>query len=211
MQLNPGLGIGMGRKRKSGDRYPSGDLIVKDRAADDRVRAMRQPHRRALRDPDETVQTLMRSSEKAESALGRTFLRGHITAGQYLAGCRFAHDVGAYRAVIESPASTSGSGRGSGCTLMDPAETQIIAFGKPITLRSGSCWDNRDTCACAKRKAAYDSAFELLTRLGRRVLMAVNRLVAHDQEPSEADLPLDRIGLSGLERHYGLTALRRAN
>ncbi len=84
-----------GRKRKSGARHPSGDL-VRHRTTPREVAAA-MPHRR-------TVPAEDRHDHRAESELGRMAMRGQVTATQFDAGRRFQAITAAYHAVIGAPA-----------------------------------------------------------------------------------------------------------
>lgn len=182
-----------GRKRKSGARHPGGQLKAKPKP-DLKIRTSRQPHRRALKADD-------RLDERAESPLGRLFLRGKIDNNAYDAGARYAFVVGEYRSTIEGPRATQGSGRG-----MD----NCIAEACNRSRRSGTF--DPDTCPCFRRKSRYDDAYEMLAREGRAILMVVNRIVVHRGEPAEEDIVYLVAGLSILARHFGLTrAPRRAH
>lgn len=170
-----------GRKRKSGHRHASGDIVRPERAPDDRVRTSRQPHRRGLPEP-------LRLDERAESALGRCNLRGIITDAQYDAGCMYATIVGAYRAVIEGPRATAGSGRGYECN------------GEAcLTLRGTEGF----VCGCEARKDRYDAAFEALIKIGQRAAVAVAHVAIHGREPAGQTVYLVS-GLDALARHFGL-------
>ncbi len=179
-----------GRKRKSGKRHPGGEL-VRDKQPDDRIRASRQPHRRAIEEGD-------RLSERAESPLGRlSLMRGRdgqavIDETQYQAGEHYAILVGQYRSVIGAPRSTAGSGRTLGC---DAGYCLYVRF--------------RELCACEQRRIRYHHAFEALASVGRRALMAVNRVAVHGQAIAPQDLVYLKAGLSGLARHFGLGMRRR--
>lgn len=180
-----------GRKRKSGARHPGGQLKAKPKP-DLKVRTSRQPHRRVLKSDD-------RLDERAESPLGRLFLRGKIDNDSYDAGARYAFVVGEYAATIGSPRTTSGSGRGYDCLA-------------EITGTHTACRFDPDNCACFRRKARYDGAFEVLERAGRRLLMTVNRIAVHRQEPSDEDIVYLVAGLRVLAQHFGLTRpARRAH
>lgn len=174
-----------GRKRKAGRRHPNGAL-VREKRPDDRIRASRQPHRRAMTKDD-------RLDERAESALGRLNLRRLISNDEYDAGLRYAAVVGAYRAAIEAPTSTAGSGRGFECL----AES----FAHP-----DACRADPDGCACRRRRSRYDSAFECLLReAGQRGAKVVARVAVHGEEIAQQDLVYLKAGLQALEHHFGLT------
>lgn len=170
-----------GRKRKSGNRKASGDLI-RDKQPDDRVRTARQPHRR-------TVRAEFRMSEHAESPLGRYMLRWLITEQQMQAGIRFAVVVGAYRSIIEAPAGTSVADSG--------------ARGECYVNTDGFC--NPTDCRCLRKREQYDSAFEALSTAGQRPAKTVARVAVHREAIAREDLVYLVIGLNALARHFGLT------
>lgn len=203
-------GIGMsraGRKRKNGPRHPGGQLKkTKGESPDDRVRASRQPHRRALAHEmraagaDKTEVDKFTAGEEAESPIGRLWASGRLkqptdpdsqaARDRYDAGNMYAQIVGAYRSVIEAPNGGGGSGRGFGCL-------DLLCTLAP------------ETCECARRKARYDRAYEALNSIGRRALMAVNAVAVHREAIPQEELVYLVGGLEGLRRIFGLTAPRR--
>jgi hypothetical protein len=218
-----------GRKRKSGKRYPGGQLVKADpalRAIDDRVRASRQPHRRDLAEGNLAEHTAARLDARAESPLGRLLLTGRLTRDseipdrrtsldrvseqaydRYEAGTMFAQIVGAYRVVIGGPRPTSGSGRGGRecASLCNAAHTMLNAQQR-LDVHDGL--HSLEACPCLKTKSRYDGCFEALDRRGRAALMAVNRVAVHGQaiEPPQLINLLD--GLDALVQHLGLTPRR---
>lgn len=198
-----------GRKRKNGPRHPGGQLKKpKKKDVDDRVRTMRQPHRRALAHElraegvDKDAVAKFVAGEEAESPIGRLWAAGRLKMAddadsqaardRYDAGAMFAQIVGAYRAVIGSPiADGRGAGRGFDCL-------ELLCQLAP------------DTCECARRKQRYDRAFEVLARLSRRALMAVNAVAVHRQAIEEQELVYLVSGLEELRRLFGLTGRRRS-
>lgn len=166
-----------GRNRKAGRRTANGELARP--AVNYRAMAALQPHRRAL--PEDA-----RLSSEATTELGRAFLRGQITEPEHLAGQEYARRIGQYRATVCGPRATSGAGRWSGC---NPDRCRL---------------DGGD-CECLRRRRDYQELQEVVAGEGRRVEMAVNRIVAHDQEPSLNDIILLSVGLSALARHLHLT------
>lgn len=230
------VGRRAGRKRKSGERYPSGQIKPTEKLPDDMIRAGRQPHRRPL-DPDD------RLSEKAESALGRMLLAGQlndptikptkrapepsdVARARFQAGELYAQVVGVYRAQLGGPrlgsmqiataadslpADGEEEVRNAGCpsAAADPIERQIRIGGQVVTVREWPCQAAGEGCACARRKARYDGAFEALGEAGRRALLAVNRVAVHGEAITAQDVVyLDR-GLDALRDHFGLTNRRR--
>lgn len=210
--LRPRRGIGgfcvarAGRKRKNGPRHPGGQLKrQKKEDLDDKVRTSRQPHRRALarilrtgKVDDETVEKL-RAGEEAESPIGRLWAAGFLKSvgdadaqaarDRYDAGNMFAQVVGAYRSVIEAPRDGASQGRGFPCQEL-------------------LCTLAREACECERRKIRYMRAFETLSAIGRRALMAVNAVTIHRQAIGEQELVYLVEGLEALRRHFGLTARR---
>jgi hypothetical protein len=148
-----------GRKRKIGPRHPGGQLKKKKQPIDDKVRASRQPHRRALmpflREQKLEVPEVQKAiaGEEAESPIGRLWLAGALALSddadsqaardRYDAGNRFAQVVGEYRSVIETPRDVAGSGRGYAC---DPPLCRVYP----------------DDCQCLKRRRRYMEAYEAL-------------------------------------------------
>jgi hypothetical protein len=89
---------------------------------------------------------------------------------RYDAGTMYAQVVGAYRATIEAPRDVAGSGRGQPC----PAD--LLCALEP------------ESCLCARSRDRYNRAFEALTRLSRRALVAVNRVAVHREPIGQEDL-----------------------
>ena len=168
-----------GRKRKIGRRGANGDLL---RArVDFRELAALQPHRVWL--PEEK-----RLDQKAASPLGCLNLLGVISTRQYLAGIRYAVVVGKYRAVLETPRGTAGTGRGYACTG---------------DLRCGL--DAERSCECRLRKQRYDAAFAAVIEAGQRAARAVARVAVHGEPCPQGLLDHLKRGLDALARHFGLT------
>jgi hypothetical protein len=93
-----------GRKRKTGPRYPSGDL----RRESPRERAATMPHRRALGS--------QATDQRAECELGRMVLRHELEPLHGQAGEQYAHDWRAYRATLLGPSCLHRSyARSFGC------------------------------------------------------------------------------------------------
>lgn len=180
------VGRRAGRKRKAGKRHPGGQLVKPQ--IDLKTRTSRQPHRRVLKDE-------LRTDERAASALGRLMLRDVIDNDQYDAGERYAFVVGEFRATINAPRATAGSGRGFECLAR-------------VIKDLASCGD-ADNCACLRRRRRYEDAFEALHDAGRAALMAVNRVAVQGTEPTPEELVYLVVGLRALARHFGLTTAPR--
>ncbi len=120
-----------GRKRKTGARYPSGDL-VRHRDSPRSVAAS-MPHRRTVPADD-------RHDHRAESELGRMAMRGQITATQFDAGRRFQAITVAYHAVIGAPARL-------GATSGKAYQCRAEAICEPC-----ECRRRQDQCEAAVRR-----------------------------------------------------------
>jgi hypothetical protein len=170
-----------GRRRKFGPRNRSGDLSRANPESkfDFRALAALQPHRVWL--PQEK-----RLDQKAASPLGCLNLLGVISDTQYRAGLRYAIVVGKYRAVIETPRATAGSGRGYDCP------------------GSAACGRDANTsCECACRKALYDAAFAAVMEAGQGAARAVARVAVHGEPCPQGALAALKRGLDALARHFG--------
>lgn len=194
-----------GRKRKNGPRHPGGQLKKRKKEIRDTERTLTQPHRRALVEalraggmkPTEIGKFV--AGEEAESPIGRLWAAGRLrqegdrdsqaARDRYDAGALFASVVGAYRSVIETPRDVAGSGRGFPCQGL-------------------LCQLARENCECEHRKQRYDGAFEVLSRIGRRALMAVSRVAIHREAIDAQELVYLVAGLEALRRHFRLTDKR---
>lgn len=165
-----------GRKRKSGYRTPSGQLVRQ--YVDYRKMAAEQPHRRDL--PGRA-----RLSQEATTSLGRLHLFGKIPEAWVLAGYEYARRIGAYRATTSGPRATAGNGHWGGCN-------------------PDLCRADMAECECDRRTKAYQELFEVVNKCGRRVERVVNKIVAHDEELGGFELNLLSIGLEALARHLRL-------
>jgi hypothetical protein len=198
-----------GRKRKNGPRHPGGQLKKekpKKKDLDDKTRTLRQPHRRALMHELRAAGVAHEDAgkfahgEEAESPIGRLWAAGRLkqasdrdvqaSRDRYDAGNKFAQVVGEYRSVIEAPRDGASEGRGFGCL-------ELLCRLAP------------EHCECQRRKERYDRAFEALSRLSRRSLMAVNNVVIHRQAIGEEELVYLVAGLEELRRIFGLTERRK--
>lgn len=169
----------LGRRRKAGRRNRSGDLVRPQ--FEFRDLAALQPHRVWL--PEER-----RLDQKAASPLGCLNLLGIISDAQYRAGIRYAIVVGKYRAVIETPRATSGSGRGYDC---------------PGDLMCGRRTES--PCECARRKERYDAAFAAVLDAGQVAARAVARVAVHGEPCPQGALAALKRGLDALAKHFERT------
>lgn len=173
-----------GRHRRQVRRQPNGQPSRP--AIDYRKLASEQPHRRWL--PAD-----VRLDQKADTTLGALVLIGAVTVDQGLAGDAYAAAVGRYRSVVQPPRGLAGRGRGFDCN------PQL-------------CMRETDyPCECRQRKSRYDELYEVLAKVGRKPLMAVNRVVVFQQRVTRSEMDHLRIGLSALARHMGLTRDRKSN
>ncbi|HLH96331.1 MAG TPA: hypothetical protein VKW08_14550 [Xanthobacteraceae bacterium] len=175
-----------GRKRKIGLRHPGGTLVQRGELEAKSFAAL-QPHRAWL--PPEK-----RLDERAASPFGCLNLLGVISDAQYLAGLRYAVVVGHYRAVIETPRATSGSGRGYTCA-------GDLACGR----------DNPEACECRRRKARYDAAFAAVLEAGQKAARAVARVAVHGEQCPRGGLADLKRGLDALARHFGARKAQAGN
>jgi hypothetical protein len=177
------LGVVMartGRKRKSGARYPNGQLR-REHQDSPRVVAAGMPHRRGLGEHG--------ADQKAESELGRMALFGRISGHQYLAGVKFANLVGAYLATIQPPRALAGNGRGYDCDSCPPP---------PPGEEPGDC-------ECFRRRTRYMDAHDALMKAGRDALIAVKMVAVHDERCPWKLMTQLNWGLAALVQHFGLT------
>ncbi|MGY4295396.1 hypothetical protein ACVWXN_003491 [Bradyrhizobium sp. i1.4.4] len=197
-----------GRKRKSGYRNGDGSLKKVKTAVDDSVRTTRQPHRRALAHElraggiDKLEVEKFVAGEEAESPIGRLWAAGMLkqlgdgdsqsARDRYDAGTMYAQVVGAYRATIGAPRDVAGSGRGQPCAA------DLLCALEP------------DSCLCARSRDRYNRAFEALTRLSRRSLLAVNSVAVYREAIGQEELVYLVAGLEELRRVFGLVGRRRS-
>jgi hypothetical protein len=222
-----------GRKRKGFRREPNGraQRKTKDECLEERVHIARnQPHRQGLKSNDKT-------SELAESALGRLSLRGLLTPGERTAGERFAGIVGAYRSVIEgprpvrslmpetasehAPATDEIGGPRFDCPSQygDVIERHIAIGDVRLVARTWPCQLPGETCACVERRDRYACAYEAIANcaagaaaaesIGRRAVLAVIRVAVRGEEPRPEELVYLKRGLAAAARHLQLTDLDR--
>jgi hypothetical protein len=161
---------------------------------DYRAMAAQQPHRASL--PER-----FRFDERAGTVLGALLLTGqlvpHKRDGQlsaracalYEAGIRYAGVVARYRAMIGTPRMSSGLGKGYPCSgeLACGLDPQGKRFAP---------------CECKDRADDYNDAFGALA--GHQVQVVVHRVVVHGEEVPYWQVPIVRLGLGVLARHFEL-------
>ena len=174
-----------GRHRKKGRRKPCGRLAERKPMVEERVRiARRQPHRRGLgKSKDGRPNNL---DERSESPLGRAFLTGLIDRESYDGATMFVAVVGAYRASIEAPRTTGGSGRGLSCANAD------------------LCRPYPEYCGCLHKRDRYTEAYEALAECGRAATREVVRVACQGEEVLDREAL--RLGSRALGRHFGFRA-----
>ena len=172
-----------GRKRKSGARYPSGDL----RRPSPLEVAAGMPHRRAL--------GKNAASQLAENELGRMVLRGEVDAVLATAGDLYRGEYRAYLAAICAPrmpvrALGEAAGAISRCVWCP---------------RSGGGEQNAQAvfCLCADRERKWRSSQAALADSGASA--EVERVCLDDRQCPLSLLWLLQVGLRALAHHYGLT------
>lgn len=162
-----------GRKRKSGRRTASGALARAQ--VDYRAMASEWPHRKAL-------PAAVRSSELAESEIGRLCLQKRISRQMCDAGRHFSSIVEAHRSVISAPRASNGTGLGAQCN--------------PLKCKPADC-------ECRKRTQRYRNATHALQLAGQAVYNVTYRVAVSDEHCQDYELDYLKIGLGKLARHLG--------
>jgi hypothetical protein len=170
-----------GRPRKNGQRYRSGKLKTPHESP--LTTARQQPHRKGLGDKV--------LDQRAESALGRMYLREALTEVQLLAAERYAGLWRSYVATLGGPAwPGKATGRVSGCD------------GCPTTRQ-------RRNCACALASRSWRHCWDRLALEGCAVL--VTQVACYDMVcPPERFAQLCT-GLDALAYQLGLTNQRKGH
>jgi len=133
-----------GRPRKQGRRHPSGKL-VQSKHENPLTTARSQPHRKGLGDKV--------LDQRAESALGRLYLREALTELQLLAGERYAVLWHRYLVTLGGPRPPSGArGRGFACNGCPTAR-------------------ERRNCACVLASRSWRRCWERLSLHGAAALV----------------------------------------
>jgi hypothetical protein len=186
-----------GRKRKSGYRKPSGDVILI--RTDYRAMAALTPTRISL-------PAAYRLDERAETQIGRLNIvwrtsglpyatRPGIPDVEYEAGTKYANVVRAYLRLANAPRLAQmqnlwPSGSDPEALPAQRRSVELDPDGEKVTERYTRAYE-----------AVSDSA-------GRPGHMAVNRAVVHDQPCSADQLIHLRVALRGLAAYFGLTNQR---
>lgn len=177
-----------GRKRKSGRRYPSGD-IVRTPAVNYRGMAEEQPHRAWL---PESV----RGDERAASVIGCLNLlyrtsrlpsakRPGLTDRQYNAGRRFSVITGEFRAAIGTPRGTAGGGRGYRC---EPT----------------ACLVDAENCICERRIRRFNDCASVLLSASQMAYNITYRVAVSDESCNEREVVHLKNGLNALAHFFGI-------
>jgi hypothetical protein len=172
-----------GRPRKTGHRYPSGDLKAKHETAISPASvAATQPHRKGLGE--------QAADQLAESVLGRLCLSGHLSKLQHLAGITYGRQWRTYLATLDGPRWTGkgGTGRVNPCEGCDGAQAPL-------------------KCACGLAARLWRRSWDAMERVDAAAL--VTDLVAYEVPVLRRDLPLLRAGLDELVFELGLSNSRR--
>ena len=168
-----------GRPRKPGARYRSGKLKASHESPLTTARG--QPHRRGLGDKV--------LDQRAESAIGRLYLREALTEEQLLAGERYAAVWRAYMGTLDAPrAPGKAAGRVSGCSGCPTAR-------------------ERRRCACDHASRSWRHCWERLALENAAVL--VTQVVCYDMVCPPERFALLCAGLDALAYHLGLTNRRK--
>lgn len=168
-----------GRKRKSGARYPNGELVHARGESPAEV-AARMPHRRPFGG--------LALDQRAESSIGRLELLGLVTAEQRIAGEMFRQLRNRYLAAIEAPRVATGKA----------AHGMLGCGGDRCTLEP-------DFCLCRASKRKYVDAVLALRDCGMAAMATVQVVAVLDDPCPPALLTELKFGLTALAEHFGLT------
>ena len=173
-----------GRPRKTGHRYPSGNLRpTNEPAISPAAIAATQPHRKGLGE--------QAADQLAESVLGRLCLSGHLSKLQHLAGVTYGRQWRTYLATLDGPRWTGKGGSGA-------------------INRCGGCTGSGEgkECACGLAARLWRRSWDAMERVDAAAL--VTDLVAYEVPVARAELPLLRAGLDELVFELGLTNARKS-
>ena len=166
-----------GRKRKSGARKPSGDIVLRKVSVAEVAAGM--PHRRALGDKAK--------DQLAENELGRMLLRGEIEDSQCRAGEVYRMAWRNYIRTLEAPKLARMVEVGSGAVSLRCERCTLDAVG--------------GFCLCMHTRKEWDGFVMLLANSGATGV--VDRVVLLDKPVGE-DAWLLRLGLDVLANYCGL-------
>lgn len=174
-----------GRRRRSGYREPNGRLSRSDaRELEIRRNETLGPalHQRLrfVRKGENMLADAM--SERMGTPLGRLLYRKVIELHHYDAGVEYNQLCAAYGFALGVPSPHP------------KAATLLASFGLVASL------DDITPERIQRIRTRYDDAYECLHDCGRKVLLAVNALVIHEQE---TDVGVAKRGLSALAQHFG--------
>lgn len=169
-----------GRKRKSGRRKPSGDLILADQDptdADPTAIARNQPHRRGL----SAAEAL---DSRLSSVLGRLEFIGALTGGEIYAARRYSTVVRDWRKVIEAA---------------EPGAQPVFGNGGIIPPE-----------VAAEATEAFRGVQQVLSGVGPTVATLVYNTAVNDEPlPAKGFIVLRR-GLAALTEYFRLTDARKS-
>ena len=175
--------MAVGRKRKSGRRYASGDLVREVETPPIAIRRLRDAALAGMHD------------HRWGTEIGRLYLAGRLTSEQFAAGCRWADLVTRHSAALCSRAglvspSDFNSSRG---TSVDPDSER----GEMEAKRH------------LKDLERYQKALVVLARHGHAVRSAIQRLCEDDLHISFLEIGHVLFGLNELAGPCGLTTKLR--
>lgn len=168
-----------GRKRKSGRRYASGDLVREVETAPSAIRRLRDAALAGMADARWGAQ------------IGRLYLAGRLTSEQYDAGCRWAALASRHSAAIGSRAGTN-----------SPSDFNR-SKGTPVDPDSPA--GEMEARRHLKDLERYQKALVVLARHGVSVRMAIRRLCEEDLHLTFLEFGHALFGLNELAIHFGLT------
>ena len=176
--------MAVGRKRKQGRRYASGDIVREVETPPAAIRRLR----------DAAILGMQDARWGAE--IGRLYLGNKITSEQYEAGCRWADLAKRHSAAIGSRAgvaSPSDFNRSRGAPS-DP-DSEAGAFEARRHLRDMD---------------RYQKALVVLARHGQSVTQAIRRLCEDDLHLTMLEFGHALFGLNELAVHFGLTGVGKS-
>lgn len=169
-----------GRKRKSGKRYSSGDLIREVVPAPSAIRRLRDAALAGMADA------------RWGAEIGRLYLAGRLNSEQYGAGCRWADLASRHSAAIGSRAgmaSSSDFNRSHGTPADPDSEAGELEARRHL-----------------KDMERYQKALTVIARHGSDVTQAIRRLCEEDVHLTTPEFVHALFGLNELVGHFGLTS-----